>query len=172
MGIVGDQRAAGCAAAAGQRPGVAAGAGRDAEQALQPAGPCNGAEAEGGIAADLREPLPQLRPVLTLAQLEQAEIGQPVDIGAGDAPDGQHVPRRPRFALEAEQMKLVRQLFDRALVMVYTLDKPVYPSTGVGRHFCQCPLGAAAEVQNAQGMVDIDGERPGHFGDPAGRDAP
>ena len=69
-------------------------------------------------------------------------------------------------------MKLVRQFFDRALVMVHTLDKPVYPFAGIGRHFGQCPLGAAAEIQNAQGMVDIDGKRPGHFGDPAGRDAP
>ena len=166
MGVVGDQRAAGGAAAARHGDAVGARFRKPFKQLLHRGGHAGAAETGERRASLLHEARPELGPVRPRAERQQVGPDQPVHVGAPEAPDGQDVGDGPGLGLEAQNTEIVRQLGGVVLVMVDAVHEAAGPGAG-GRVHAPFDLRCGAAVgEGAQAAVDIDAERADHLGQP------
>ncbi len=169
--IVGEQGAAGGRARWRDRQAVAARPADPGEEVAERRDLAVGREARSRVAAVVDQACPDLRPVFAIPQLQHVEPDKPVDIGAGEAAEGDDVLGGPRLALQAENRILDRQGFGRRLIMVDPGNETIHPGAGLRRHRLDDRRRGAAEVEQAQAVVDVVGERAAHFRDPAPGDA-
>ena len=129
-------------------------------------------EARLRAAAGVDQPRPELRPVVALAQLQQVEPDEPGHVGPRQPAEGEQVLHRPRLALQPQRPVLVGQHLQAVLVEVDAFDEALHPAPRLRRHAGFGLGGGLAEVEDAQAVVDVGGERPAHLGDPALSDPP
>ena len=171
MGVVGHQRAA---AGAMPRHGeaVAARPGEPAEPALHRGGPVSAVDAGRRRRLPPRQAGPELGPVGPRAQREQVGPDQPGHVGAGQAPDGEHVGDRPGLGPEAENGEIVRQLGRAVLVAVESVHEAADPEQGGLVHGPLDLRRGAGEGEGAEAAVDIDARGADHLGNAPPRDHP
>ena len=132
--IGGENWLAGRSEAAGERKGVAAGAGaadrkpRHCRLLLIQLRQCGDAE------IPLHKGGPQCRPFLAVAMLEELKPDRPIGIGRRQAGDRRHVLEFPRISCSPEQCQLVRQLTQVPNVMVEAAYIGVEPGERRLRH--------------------------------------
>ena len=148
---------------------VAARFGEPGEPLLHRGGSLRAVEAGERRRLLLHQPRPQLGPVFPRAQLQQIGPDQPVHVGAGETPDGEHVGDRPGLALKAEDGEIVRQFGDAVLVTVDAVDEAAHPEQCSLVHAALDLGGGAAVGQDAQAAVDLGARRPDHLGQPPAR---
>ena len=130
------------------------------------------AGAPGRVLADrrlagLQRPVPQRGEAWLAAALEQREIVEPGKVGAGEAAADQKVAEGEWLRLDAQQRELRRRLRHPLLVAVQAVDERLHPDPGLLGHAALPRVDGAAVVDDADGMVEIAGQRPGHLRDAA-----
>ena len=163
MGVVGDERAAGLGAMARHREAVAAGPGEPAEPALRHRGVAVTVGTGDRRRRLLHQSRPQLVPARPCAEREQVLPDQPIEVGTGEAPHGQHVGDRPGFGLQAEHAELVGQRGRRVLIVVDAVDEAPDPEQRGRVHLLLDLRRGAAVGEGAQAVVDIDAEGADHL---------
>ena len=167
MGVVRDHRPARFAAGAGDDEGIAARLGMAQQQIGQQGQIGVVLETGQGIGGALDQPGPDLGPVLALDQGQQAEPHDPVDVGRAETADGQHVLDRPGLPRQPQHAVFVGRFGHDPLVVFYPVDEALKPIARLGRQCRRAALGPAPVIENAQPVVDLGGQGPGHLGEPA-----
>jgi hypothetical protein len=100
---------------------------------------------------------------------EQGEVRKPVDVGAGEAADRQDVGRAVGLGAQAEQ-PVFRRPRPVQRGVVQPGDEAADEGARLGRPAALDLRGGATEIEDAERMVDLGGERPGDLGEAAAAD--
>ena len=98
-----------------------------------------------------------------LPQGQEAVPYQPVHVAPGEASDGKHVGDGPGLPLQAEDAEFVGELVQRRLVVVDPVDETPGPPQRRLVHGALDLRRGASEGEDAQAVVDVDGDRTDHF---------
>jgi hypothetical protein len=114
---------------------------------------------------------PELGPVAACAQAPEAKPEEPVDVDGGEPPHRDQIGDRPGFGLEPEGLEFVGSLGRQLLIGVDAIDEAREPAAGfLGQRRFDRRRGAG-EIENAERLVDVGGERPDDLRQPSARHA-